>query len=179
MESIVAIAHRQHSAPRRNGSIRRNSPVRENGSIRENKLTLQTNSKGKRLLNKTEMFYFKVVSSALRDFCPYRLGVLPQVPLSQITDINQCEKLTPSEKARAFSLVCDFVIFNSDLYPVLAIEVNGKGHYQNNWKERDTLKAEVLKQAGIPLKVIFPDEWPRNFAESKAKFGRLLRSLVG
>jgi hypothetical protein len=35
--------------------------------------------------------------------------------------------------------------------PVLAIEHQGSGHFQGDWKQRDAVKRAVLEAAGIPL----------------------------
>ena len=115
------------------------------------------------LVNKTEAFFLSAVVSTLDKRFSKQLQALPQIPLSQFVLIKDLD-LKPRDKARAFSLVCDVVLFNRDWYPVLVIEVNGRGHYQNGWKERDALKANVLRQAGIPLKVIDTDEWPRDLS---------------
>lgn len=130
----------------------------------------------KPLVNKTETFFLSAIVSVLDERFFKQLQVLPQIPLSQfvlIKDLN----LKSRDKARAFSLVCDFVIFNQEWYPVLVIEVNGRGHYQNGWKERDALKANVLRQAGISLKVIDTDEWPRDLSAAKNRIASELREL--
>lgn len=45
----------------------------------------------------------------------------------------------------------DFVIADSNFKPVLGIELNGSSHNNLKQQERDDLKREVFKSAGLPL----------------------------
>lgn len=83
--------------------------------------------------------------------------VLPQVSLGEIVyvdkkniDRNEFNPLFMSYNCKRV----DFCIMDKFFIPVLVIEYNGDGHYQDDWKTRDEIKDEVCKSAGIPLVAI-------------------------
>jgi len=116
----------------------------------------------KRLLNSTERKFWHALTEAVSD--ARGVTAFPQVSLSQIVDFDTVP-LENGEKRKALHLVCDFVVFDRNLYPLLVMEVNGKGHYQGGWRERDALKSKVLSAAGIPVQyAVVTEEFyrPRN-----------------
>ena len=45
----------------------------------------------------------------------------------------------------------DFIVCNPDFKPVVAIEVNGSSHRNNNRIKSDEVKKKVFSDAGLPL----------------------------
>ncbi|EGP02549.1 hypothetical protein AAUPMG_12791, partial [Pasteurella multocida subsp. multocida str. Anand1_goat] len=58
-----------------------------------------------------------------------------------------------SDDYHAFHLInnkrVDFLIIDKDCQPIVAIEYQGNGHYQNNAVERDAIKKESCRKANI------------------------------
>jgi len=52
----------------------------------------------------------------------------------------------------------DFLVYDRDWKPILAVEHHGSGHFQGEWKLRDAIKAEALAIAGVGLVVTLPND---------------------
>ena len=99
-----------------------------------------------KLLNKYEMFFFNVVRKKLN----HRYVIIPQVNLQSIVETD-----TITRNDELFRNI-DFMIYHTDKFvPFLAIEINGKQHYTNEyWKERDRSVKNILSDIGLPLLTI-------------------------
>lgn len=82
--------------------------------------------------------------------CPHR--VFAQVSLGEIIGSDD-----RSSYACINSKRCDFVIVDASGYPVLAIEYQGTGHFTPGAFERDYVKQQALKSAGVRLVEVFDD----------------------
>lgn len=104
------------------------------------------------IMNRTEYRVFKVleteVASAKKG---YRVFV--QIPLGEILKAQQ-------EIARRSinSKRVDAVVVDRAGWPIVAIECQGSGHYQNNAAARDAVKREALRKAGVRYLEVFPDQ---------------------
>lgn len=105
-----------------------------------------------RLMNRSEYPRFKVVEE---EVARTRKGyhVFAQVNLGEILQ-------TKNEKAfRAInSKRVDMLIVNRAGWPVLAVEYQGEGHYQDDAADRDAIKKSALEKAGIGYLEIFPKD---------------------
>nr|WP_233127083.1 DUF2726 domain-containing protein [Rodentibacter sp. Ppn85] len=74
---------------------------------------------------------------------------------------------------RHFALInskrIDFLIIDRKGYPVIAIEYQGKGHYQQNAIERDAIKREACRKANIKY-LEFDDENDQIQLEAMTKY---------
>jgi Protein of unknown function (DUF2726) len=52
----------------------------------------------------------------------------------------------------------DILVVDQAGWPVLAVEVQGRGHYLGNAAGRDAVKKEALRKAGVAYVEIFPDD---------------------
>lgn len=119
-------------------------PKKQNGT---DKLAVIRNAtyRKKKLLNLTE----KKVYWALRSLLGAREGsyqVFPQVSLGEIFDFkeNKRNEMLPLLPKRV-----DFCIVNASFAPMAVVEVQGGGHYQKDWAERDEMKRISTHSAGI------------------------------
>lgn len=66
-----------------------------------------------------------------------------------------------SDDYHAFHLInnkrVDFLIIDKDCQPIVVIEYQGNGHYQNNAVERDAIKKESCRKANIDYIEFTPD----------------------
>ncbi|HDR1313111.1 TPA: DUF2726 domain-containing protein, partial [Pasteurella multocida] len=75
-----------------------------------------------------------------------------QVAMGEFIQVND---------SNAFHLInqkrVDFLIIDKDCQPIVAIEYQGNGHYQNNAVERDAIKKESCRKANIDYIEFTPD----------------------
>ena len=98
------------------------------------------------LLNKHEMEFFNIV----RSFLNSKYVIIPQVNLQTIVETN-----TNTRNDELFRNI-DFIVYHTEQYiPFLAIELNGRQHYTNEyWKERDKSVRAILNDIELPLLTI-------------------------
>ena len=113
------------------------------------------------LLNKEERLVFSAALRVLKTWNDTglhpRLSVAPQVSLGEFLKTEYTSDLPadhPDTRA-VHAIICkrvDLLIYSSsDFRPVLAIEHQGNGHFQGDWKRRDAIKRAALTRAGIAL----------------------------
>ena len=96
------------------------------------------------ILSKPEMTAFVLLKTALEP--KYR--VYPQMALLSIVD-----KLNNTSYRNELFRIVDFVVFDNNLKPLLAIELNDASHNRKDRQERDEKVKSILTKAGI--KIIF------------------------
>ncbi len=80
--------------------------------------------------------------------------VFTQVSMGEIlgTDSRSADRLTCIDAYRQInSKRVDFLIIDRGGMPVAALEYQGGGHYQSGAVERDSVKREVFRLAGVPF----------------------------
>jgi len=76
--------------------------------------------------------------------------IFPQVRLAAILDVKNDVKDHDNLYRQIDHLSLDYVIFDrTTLAPLVAVELNGKSHYQWNRQNRDQKVTNILKNAGI------------------------------
>jgi hypothetical protein len=85
-------------------------------------------------------------------------------------------EILASKDSRAFSAVnskrVDILVVDSGGYPLVAVEYQGKGHYQGSAAARDAVKKEALRKAGVQYLEV-------SEAHSNDEIRNLLRSALG
>ncbi len=124
---------------------------------------VMANLKSKPLLNEEEKKVFKMVfgflerwNANLKNPSESRgLILLSQVSLGEFIGPEKNEEDWSYEDKNAWFALqgrrVDFLIIDQNFHPILAIEHQGSGHFQGDWKERDKLKQSVYRYAGIQL----------------------------
>lgn len=105
------------------------------------------------LLNKSE----QILYNRLREATPALL-VFSQVSMSQLFHITSEKKHVQLKEIGKKSV--DFLLCREDTSIVMAIELNGPMHDQENQIFSDKQKRDALEDAGIPLAVFKPNEIP-------------------
>ncbi len=108
-------------------------------------VTRREKYKTQALLNQSEKsLYWKLVRICRNS----NHMIFPQVSLGEILKADyigykaiMCKRL-------------DFCITDKDFNPVMAIEYNGPGHYNNTYKLRDNIKKQAVEATGIDFIVI-------------------------
>lgn len=96
-----------------------------------------------KVMNSNEYYLYKRLDGYLRTHYP-KYNIFPQVVMgSYLNCINNWAFRAINSKRT------DFLVVDPSGYPVIAIEYQGKGHYQANALYRDTIKREVLRKADI------------------------------
>ena len=132
----------------------------------ENKnYTLKTAS-----LNEFEMRYFNITRKNIKS----KYMVVPQVNLQSIIDTDSNKR-----NDELFRNV-DFVIFKAkEFIPILAIELNGAQHYDNEyWIERDKSVRAILNKVELPLLTIDIKEIKQLSDESIYKINKKVLSYI-
>ncbi|OOF79224.1 hypothetical protein BKG96_02660 [Rodentibacter caecimuris] len=119
----------------------------------------------KPLMNKSEYQLFLKITqrlSSIENRQYFRL--FSQVSMGEIlaTKDNRHFALINSKRI-------DFLIIDRKGYPVIAIEYQGKGHYQQNAIERDAIKREACRKANIKY-LEFDDENDQIQLEAMTKY---------
>ncbi len=111
------------------------------------------------VLNKTEFRVFAVVEGKIAEL---KRGhrVMAQVSLGEVLCTDPA--ITTDSAGRAFAAInakrLDIAVIDRSGLLVLAIEVQGAGHYQGNGAYlRDAVKREALRRAGVEMLEITPD----------------------
>ncbi|OOF51065.1 hypothetical protein BKK54_04510 [Rodentibacter genomosp. 1] len=99
----------------------------------------------KPLMNRSEYKLFQQVNNLLNQrFKPYGFRLFSQVSMGEFLGC---------ENDKHFSLInskrVDFLIIDRQGKPLIVIEYQGRGHFQENAVERDAIKKEACRQAGV------------------------------
>lgn len=117
-------------------------------TINQNKSEITYTAKQHYLSNTEQNFY-----NTIRNITEDQYITLPQVPLSQIV-----EKQSNYKYQNELYRVVDICIFEKKTYkPLLCIEINDETHHQKNRYMRDLKVKEILRQAGIPLIILWTE----------------------
>lgn len=108
----------------------------------------------RKLMNKQEYALFKQLEKTLKAGRP-DLMVFPQVSFGEIIGSDNKVAYLCINSKRA-----DFVIISCYGDPVAVIEYQGAAHYQGNAIERDAVKKEACRKAGIAYLEITPGYHP-------------------
>lgn len=105
------------------------------------------------LMNKSEFRCFVLVQDWVRRSPGDGMRVFAQVPLGEI--LQSADDLAfRSINAKRI----DLVVVDRRGLPLIALEVQGEGHYQGTAAVRDHVKRIALTKASVPLVEIFPGE---------------------
>ena len=102
----------------------------------------------KYILTNTEYKFF-VVLKPLMEVKGYI--ICPKVGLKDLFEVNKGTKERQKYFYKISQKHIDFLICDSKLVPLFAIELDDKSHKQADVKERDKFKDELFKVAGLPL----------------------------
>jgi very-short-patch-repair endonuclease len=102
-----------------------------------------------RLLNRSEYLTDRVLRRALQG-TSYSINA--QVPLSKVIQREKGETLSRAEKNFLNTSEIDFIVYDGDSLPQLAIEFDGPAHeaYEDQ-QARDIRKNRLCRRAGLPL----------------------------
>jgi len=107
------------------------------------------------LMNKYEYWIFRDIEELIKKhnkgYVEYRL--MAQVSLGEILKSKNKNAYRSINSKRV-----DMLIINCYGKPICAIEYQGSGHYQGNYKIRDEIKRTALEKAGIKLLEIKQNE---------------------
>ena len=116
----------------------------------------------KQLMNKEEFNLFKILTNLNET---YRYGyIFSQVSLGEIIGCKNEKKFYTINSKRI-----DFLIVDLAGNPLIAIEYQGKGHYQGNYKERDAIKRHAVEEAGFIFLEIFTNDLNNDGRHAKKK----------
>jgi hypothetical protein len=119
----------------------------------------------RRVMNKGEYACYAEVRRVLREVRPNH-HVFPQIPLGAILG---------TEDDTAFRSIAakrlDLLVVDAGGRSVAAVEVHGGGHFQGDAMQRDRVKKEALRRAGIPLIEVYDDD-------DRGKLAREVAALV-
>lgn len=108
------------------------------------------NYTAKPLLTNNELKLF----SHLIEWFDKHYWIFPQVSLRSIIATPKFRN-TSKELYRTI----DFVIFNTDFHPILAIELNGKEHLKDPYTiNRDISNIKILQKAQIPIMILWNED---------------------
>ncbi|TCP12901.1 uncharacterized protein DUF2726 [Bisgaardia hudsonensis] len=105
------------------------------------------------LMNKCEYkLYIRLIKLLNEQYYNKGLRLFSQVSMGEFLK---------SKDSEAFKLInskrVDFLIINNIGLPVVVIEYQGNGHFDNNFIERDAIKREVCRKVGIEFIEIKPE----------------------
>ncbi len=131
--------------------FRRKKPSGPGDASDQLRIVMRSRFEKKRLMSRAEFDLFRTVENHLRSCGPgYRLMAQPSLG----------EVLTSPDDA-AFRCInskrLDMLVIDTFGLPVVAIEFQGGGHYQNDAAARDAVKREALRRAGVDMLEIFDD----------------------
>ena len=124
----------------------------------------------RRLLNRSEYGILRILEKVVRETGSGR-RVMAQTSLGEVIGTRSA---SGTEEARdpAFRSInskrLDFLVIDRSGMPVLAVEYQGHGHYQNNAFMRDAVKREAVRKAGIRL-VEIPAEYDEAVLENQLR----------
>ncbi|SFI89081.1 DUF2726 domain-containing protein [Jannaschia pohangensis] len=127
-----------------------------------------------RLMNRGEYRLYRVLMKAVADL-PTQTLVWPQIPMGEVLRIVPSCGTEAQRRRASQELQCkrfDFALTDPMGHLVAAVELQGQGHYQGTAAWRDQIKQALLKQAGIPLIEVFPED-------TDAQIARKLDAVLG
>lgn len=102
------------------------------------------------VLNRSErMVWIAATSAAPR--CHPGWRVWSQVSLGEVVATEGRARADRDAFAWVNRKRVDLLLVDQSGFPLMAIEYQGAGHYQGDWRERDGVKRAVLEAAGFPL----------------------------
>ena len=130
-------------------SIFLGKPVAAGDAADQLRLVMAAPFKRTRLLSKAELSVFRLVEAHLPN-CGPGFRLMAQPSLGEFVE-------TPDPAAyRAINARrVDMLVIDTFGLPVIAIEHQGRGHYQADAAARDAIKREVLRKSGIEYVEIF------------------------
>lgn len=106
----------------------------------------------KPIMGKGEYRTFRVVEEAIgRADAGFR--VFAQTSLGEVLASDDADGFFAINAKRV-----DILVIDGSGLPVLAVEYNGAGHYRGNAAERDAIKGEALRRAGVRLLAVTPED---------------------
>ncbi|WP_052715905.1 DUF2726 domain-containing protein [Devosia chinhatensis] len=113
------------------------------------RIVMRARFERKRLLSRTEFELFRTVEQVLPRCGPgYRLMAQPSLGEVLATEDDGAFRCINAKRV-------DMLVIDAFSMPVLAIEHQGKGHYQGDAPARDAVKREALRRAGVEYLEIF------------------------
>ncbi len=89
----------------------------------------------------------------LRQICPEKYEVLPQVALNSVID-----KKTNNSYRNELFRVCDYCFVDKDTFePLLLVELNDRSHLRADRQQRDAKVAAICADAKLPLVTFWMD----------------------
>ncbi len=115
------------------------------------RIVMRARFEKKRLLSRAEFDLFRTVEAHLRRCGPgYRLMAQPSLGEVLTSPDDTAFRCINSKRL-------DMLVIDTFGLPVVAIEFQGGGHYQNDAAARDAVKREALRRAGVDMLEIFDD----------------------
>lgn len=103
------------------------------------------------LMTKAEHEFYKVLDQAVAG----KYHIIPQVPLSNIVQVNKYEKHLQTYRNKIDRKCLDFVLFDKEYFtPHLVIELDDSSHELPDRQTRDHFVDAVLNKAGIKIEHI-------------------------
>ncbi|MGN0922440.1 MAG: DUF2726 domain-containing protein [Cellvibrio sp.] len=114
--------------------------------VTSNALKIATTHKyfPKQLLNQSERQIYLIIKQIIDEIANEELILHVQAPLGEFLHTKNKYAYGTINFKRV-----DFLITDSTFKPLLAIEYNGSGHYDNNALERDEIKRSAVESANI------------------------------
>jgi hypothetical protein len=121
--------------------------------------------KKRRLMSLAEYRVFRVIDAEVAGHAGFR--VFAQASLGEILESpDQAAFLSINSKR------VDVLVIDRGGWPVLAVEYQGGGHFQNEAAARDAVKKEALRRAGVRYMEVMPED-------SDDQISRRLRETLG
>ena len=114
-------------------------------------IVAETKFTARKLMNKGEYRVFRTAEEILKE-CSSGNRVMAQVSLGEILSCDRDVYWTINSKR------VDVLVIDPWGMPVLAIEMQGGGHFQGNAPMRDAVKKEALRKAGVKWLEILEDD---------------------
>ena len=105
-----------------------------------------------KILNNEEERCFKALKQALIETKNF-WHVFPQVSMGEVIKASNFDGFSVTNNKRF-----DFLIVDDEFNPKIAIEYNGRGHYQKNYSDRDRVKKIACEEAGLFFMTIKYDD---------------------
>jgi len=103
-------------------------------------------AKRKYFFSAAERSFYEVLRRLVPEYV-----VFAKVGLSELVYVTKKGPEWRSHQNRVDRKHLDFVIYNADLAPVVAIELDDSSHHEQRRRDRDAFVDQVLAAAGIPI----------------------------
>lgn len=114
-------------------------------------LAMKHHYKRKPLMNYSEFQLFKALNQLLTHSNYQEFRLFSQVSMGEFIEAEERSAHFAINNKRV-----DFLIIDKKGYPVIVIEYQGEGHYQENAAKRDAVKREACRKAGVLFIELFP-----------------------